>query len=380
MWREHFPTTAHALHILNAVDDDVPSSRDAIYAEPFRKGVYRDLVQTNINLRELAHSDQLIDTDTGRLSAEFMRIADETVAKLSSFDLEGVRRGLVDHRLLKHQQPEADWHDLQDDHEHLLLLAEPDSVTLATADHRHIDELVAMEIALQSAWNKFEHLSWNLNEILEDTSRKDIDEDKALRELSELALTVAGWRTRLAGWRRIALQHLRDTSKLDENIDDFFKASEEYVRHAAVARDKRFQRVVTVAGIALAAVVLGEITISIAGAGGAQAGAPRSVEASVSVLVAIGAGLVSLLLVASTFADWSRQWQTWGARGGAFFFGVMVSAFFVSTVPRFDTIKLWLFGDFWWPWPGLPLLGLTAGFVTGSAWSWLKARRKARSA
>ena len=375
MWREHFPTTARALDILNAVDDDVSFSKEAIYSAAFKGGAYRNLVQTNIYLRQLLRSAELSAPGVALAGEGFDQIAGETVQKLSSFDLDKVRAGLIEHRLMKHQQHpvESDWHDLQDNDEHVLLLTEQDTVTMATANSKHIDQLVLLEIALQSAWNKYEQLSWNLKDILEDNRRQDIDEDRALRELSELALAVAGWRTRLSGWSRVALQHLRDASKLDENIRAFLKAAEEYVRHAGVEREKKFHRVATVAGLALAAIVLGEITISIAGTDNSQ-----RVEESVAVLVALGAALVSPWLVRSTFEGWSNGLRFWGTWGGALFCGLMVVAavdhfFELPSLWRTDwNWSFWLWGDFWWPWPGLPVFGLTAGWVMGCLLKWFE--------
>ena len=279
---------------------------------------------------------------------------------------------------MKHQQHpvESDWHDLQDNDDHVLLLAEQGTVIVATAEIKHVYQLVALEMALQSAWNKFERLSWNLNDILGDNSRQDIDEDKALRELSELALTVAGWRTRLSGWSHEMLQHLRDASKLDENINAFLKASEEYVRHAGVEREKKFHRVATVAGLALAAVVLGEITISIAGDDGDTS---RRVEQSVAVLVALGGVLVSPWLVRSTFEGWPKWLRRGGTWGGLLFLGLML----IAGIDHFWPLRplweekdwsFWLWGDFWWPWPGLPVFGLTAGWVLGCLWKWSEKR------
>ena len=375
MWREHFPTTARALDILNAVDDDVSSSRDAIDSAAFKDGAYRNLVQTNVYLRQLSRSSRLSDPGISLAGRGFDQIASGTVQKLSSFDLDKVHTGLIEHPLMKHRQHpvESDWYDLQDNDEHVLLMSEQDMVILATANSKHIYQLVALEIALQSAWHKFELLSWNLNDILEDNSRQDIDEDKALRELSELALAVAGWRTRLSGWSHVALQHLRDASELDGNIRAFLDASEEYVRHAGVEREKKFHRVATVAGLALAAVVLGEITISIAGS---DSDTSHRVEQSVAVLVALGGVLVSPWLVRSTFEGWPKWLRRGGTWGGLLFLSLMglagIDHFFQLPSLSEKDWSFWLWGDFWWPWPGLPVFGLTAGWVLGCLLKWFE--------
>ena len=34
--------------------------------------------------------------------------------------------------------------------------------------------------------------------------------------------------------------------------------------------------------------------------------------------------------------------------------------------------SFWLWGDFWWPWPGLPVFGLTAGWVMGCLLKWFE--------
>ena len=58
LWREHFSTTAHALDILNALDDGVHLSQKAL--EEFAgDGVYRKLQRTHIYLRDLMSSTAL---------------------------------------------------------------------------------------------------------------------------------------------------------------------------------------------------------------------------------------------------------------------------------------------------------------------------------
>ena len=380
MWREHFPTTARALDILNAIDDETPPL-DTRTADEFR-GIYRDMLQTSANLRGLLGQSDL--SATGLLDeGSFALVTRDIVAKMRSWDLRRVLNGIVKHRRVRdHQYPiESDWYDLADGDDRLLLLAREESLEVATASAGHINDIVAMEIALQSAWNKFERLSWNLDIILKDRDRGDIDESEALRQLSELALRVAGWRTRLSGWQRGALQHLRSASRLDENIEAFFKASEEYVRHEGLVRveqqagrERKFQRVVTIAGIALAAIVLGEITLSIAGDDGHE-----RVEASVAVIVGFGALLICPWLVASTFDDWSRMWRSWGVLIGFAFLAAQVSGF-ISWAAQIDWLpSFYLFSDFWWPWPGLPLLGLSIGAGIGCLYRAREAARELRA-
>ena len=325
MWRDQFPTTARALDILDAIDDEVPALNTRHAAE--FHGIYDDILQTSADLRGLLgqagsglNAPALIDEDA------FTRVTKDIVARMSSWNLHEVLGAIAEHRdVRRHQYPiRSEWYDIADGDNRLLLLAREESLEVATVRTRHISDIVAMQIALQSVWNKFEHLSWNLDVILRDTERTDITEGEALRQLSELALRVAGWRTRLSGWQRAALRHLRSASRLDENIEAFFKASEEYVRHESLLREaqqanreRRFQRVVTIAGISLAAIVLGEITISIAG----ETGDGR-VEASVATIVAIGGAFICPWLVASTFEDWSPWWKSWGVLVGFGFLAV----------------------------------------------------------
>ena len=383
LWRDHFPTTARALDILDAIDDEVPPL-NARHAPGF-EGVYDDILQTSADLRGLLgrgggelSAPGLVDEDA------FTRVTKDIVERMSSWNLQAVLGAIVEHRDVRRDQYpiRSEWYDIPDGDNRLLLLAQDESLEVATVLTGHIDDIVAMEIALQSVWNKFENLSWNLDVILKDTERTDITEGEALRQLSELALRVAGWRTRLSGWQRAALQHLRSASRLDENIEAFFKASEEYVRRESLLREeqqanreRRFQRVVTTAGISLAAIVLGEITISIAGASGAG-----RVEASVATLVAIGSVLICPWLVASTFEDWSPWWKSWGVLIGVAFLAAQGSglaswASWVDSAPAF-----YLFGTFWWPWPGLPLLGLSAGAALGCAYRVSEVAREFREA
>jgi hypothetical protein len=368
MWRDHFPTTARALDILDAIDDEVPPL-SARHAAEFR-GIYGEILQTGTDLRGLLGQGGHDLNVPGLLDeGAFTLVTRDIVARMSSWNLQEVLGAITEHRdVRQHQYPiRSNWYDIPDGDNRLLLLARDESLEIATVRTGHINDIVAMEIALQSAWNKFEHFSWNLDIILRDTERTDITEGEALRQLSELALRVAGWRTRLSGWQRATLQHLRSVSRLDENIEAFFKASEEYVRRESLVREeqqaereRKFQRVVTMAGIALAAIVLGEITISIAGGSGSG-----RVEASVATIVAMGSAFICPWLVASTFDDWSPWWKSWGVVVGFAFLAGQVSglarwAGWVDEAPAF-----YLFGAFWWLWPGLPLLGLSVGAALG---------------
>ena len=383
MWRDHFPTTARALDILDAIDDEVPPLNTRHAAE--FQGIYDDILQTSVDLRGLLghggsdlNAPGLLDEDA------FTLVTKDIVARMSSWDLQEVLRAIAEQRdVRQHQYPiKSNWYDITDGDNRLLLLARDESLEIATVRTGHINDIVAMEIALQSAWNKFEHLSWNLDVILKDTERSDITESEALRQLSELALRVAGWRTRLSGWQRAALQQLRSASRLDENIEAFFKASEEYVRHESLVREvqqadreRKFQRVVTIAGISLAAIVMGEITISIAGGAGSG-----RVEASIATIVALGSVFICPWLVASTFEDWSPLWKSWGVLIGFAFLTAQVSGFaswaaWIDSAPGF-----YLFGAFWWPWPGLPLLGLSIGAALGCVYRAREAARELRAA
>ncbi len=243
------------------------------------------------------------------------------------------------------------------------LRAERDTVVMASTRTDHRQQLVALEVALQSVWNRFERSARNLPAIARDSRRRDLTGDTLLRELSEQYLRVTNWRIGLSAWPRAVMDELRRASSLDENIRAFFEASEEYVRYEEVVREKEardrernFQKVVTIAALALAAVVLGEITISIAGE-------DARARQSVAVLVALGALLVSPWLVASTYDDWSPHWRRWGLLGGSAFLAPMVIA-----LPW--QADFWLYGEFWWPWPGLPLFGVTVGWVVGCSLRW----------
>ena len=177
--------------------------------------------------------------------------------------------------LLRRPEPgnEETWSELRDQHDQSWLRARWDTVAVASTKPSHLKKLVALEIALQSVWNKFEKAASNLPAIEGDEIRGDITGDKLLRQLAEQYLKVTSWGTRLSGWPRFVMEELRKTSRLDENIRDFFKASEEYVRYEALIRekgarirDREFQLKVTLAALVAALVVLGEITISIADA------------------------------------------------------------------------------------------------------------------
>ena len=135
-----------------------------------------------------------------------------------------------------------------------------------------IRSFVALQIAVEGVWNYLDLAARNLPVIISDR-RRDIDGNRSLRALSSQALRAAGWRTRLSGWRRVLLEELRSTYRIDDNIGVFFRTSEEYVRHEEVAREReartraqRFQGAVAIGGVALAALVLAELTISIAAA------------------------------------------------------------------------------------------------------------------
>ncbi len=176
-------------------------------------------------------------------------------------------------------------------------------------------------------------------------------------------------------------ERLLETSRLNEHIDAFYRASRESVARAQIVsekkraeREKKFQTGVAVAGVTLAAIVLGEITISIA-SGTANTTDGGRVEASVAILVMTGALFISPWLIISTMEEWSLRWRSWGVlAGGAFLMPELLAFgrwwlkskswspldFDPNSLPAF-----FVFGDFWWLWPGLPLLGLTMGAAVG---------------
>ncbi len=343
VWREHFPTTTHALDILSAVDDDVPLSESAI--KGFDKGVYGELHRIHHSLRALMQSEELTRPAESLREGRFQEIAGELVNALSPFDLQRVRAGLIRHSLLKgRQQPvESDWLDVQDGDEHVLLLADPDSVTLATASQRHINEIVGMEVALQVAWNSFARAAGRVLRAHDERDRTGAgdgraasdEEDTLLDFLSDQLLRVTRWRAQLSGWRRVAFERLRQTSGLDENIDAFYRASEESVRRSEVLREKqradfekqqaledearalrerrfqearaerekRFQAAIGIAAVALAAVVLGEIAISIEAAQEEARAAP--VARTAAWIVGIGAVVIAWI-IAKSFSGMPR--------------------------------------------------------------------------
>ena len=170
------------------------------------------------------------------------------------------------------------------------LRARWDTVLLTTTNGESIGELVAMEVALQSAWSIFASATEAILTIDEEHRSDDAFEDGLLDRLSKQLLRVANWQIQLSDWQRGVFSRLRETSRLDKNIDDFYEASAESVRRSEVVREKeraerekRFHWAATVAGLALAAVVLGEITISIAGAPSESGEVQRSVAVFVSV-------------------------------------------------------------------------------------------------
>ena len=334
LWREHFSTTAHALDILNALDDGVHLSQRAL--EEFESdGVYRTLQRTHTYLQDLMSSSALENPSESLRGERFEEVARQLVDGLSQLDLERVRKSLLNHQPLRSHEDhkgaaKPDWLDVQDGDQHLFVHAEPDLVTITTASSRHIDEIVAMEIALQSAWNGFARASGRVLEaheskragasdedagfsgkgadnggvesgrgnpselppmkkrwaakiaapgrILVDWLRPGGDddleasdeEDALLDAMSDQLLRVTRWRAQVSGWRRVVFEQLRRASGLDENIDAFYRASEESVKRSEVLREKvraerqrAFQAAVALAALALAAVVLGEIAISI---------------------------------------------------------------------------------------------------------------------
>ena len=329
LWQEHFSTTAYALDILNALDDGVHLSLDAL--EKFEDGVYRRLEQTHIYLRDLMSGGALKNPTESLIGEGFQEVTKPLVDALSKLDLARVRKRLVEYQPLRSDEDEgvvkSDWLDVQDGDKHLFVQAGPDLATITTANPGHIDEIVAMEIALQSGWNSFARASGRVLEAHEpeklepssepsptpgeqqprvkgwrakisasgralidwlhpgdddDLAASD-EEDALLDAMSDQLLRVTRWRAQVSGWRRVVFEQLRQASGLDDNIDAFYRASEESVKRSEVLREKvraqqerKFQAAVALAALALAAVVLGEIAISIQDSGNVNNAVPRA--------------------------------------------------------------------------------------------------------
>ena len=283
------------------------------------------------------------------------------------------------------------------------LRARWDTALLATTNKDSIRELVAMEVALQSVWSKFASATQAVLKVHEERRVDDLKEslsvaafeDRLLDKLSDQLLRVANWQIQLSEWQRAMFARLRQTSRLDQNIDDFYGASAESVRRSEVVRDKeraerekRFQGAATIAGLALAAIVFGEITISIAAGGGAVGevdGAAGEVERTVAVLGFAGTLGLAFLFVLHTFEYWSQEYRWVVGTAGLLLLVAMAASGLpllfskigidIPTPPE-DTAQ-WLFTRAWWPWPGLPLLGLTGGSFAGVLLAWVRARVRA---
>ena len=168
-WREHFSTTAYALDLLNTLADGVHLSKSAL-RELGDDSVYPTLQQLHLGLRELM-SDEALENPAASLSGpRFEQVTRGIVDGLSRLDLEQVRRHLAKHQPLRareEREVQPEWLDVQDGDDHLFVQAGPDSVIITTAKRDHIDEIVAMEIALQSGWNSFARASGRVLEAHE---------------------------------------------------------------------------------------------------------------------------------------------------------------------------------------------------------------------
>ncbi len=403
-WREHFATTTVlALDILNALDDDIPLTLGAMKAEEFGHGVYRKLMRTHLRLRAAAPDD----SDPSGLQQRALDEALEEIAgigregmsagTLASLDLETVRRGLERHLAMSGplrseggaragqgvaqvgSQPRGatgfglDWHDLEDDeHHHALVAVEADTATLTTSRESHVLEMAALEIALHSVASEFAAASGAIleNHQSEQSEERDKAEDDLLDSLSDQLLRVTRWRTQLTGWPRAMYERLQATSRLDENIQAFYDASRESVQRAQIRRQKddreresNFQRVVTVAGVAFAAVVLGEITISI--------GQQTEVGNTVALLLGAAAALFGVWLAWALNDDSPRlegRFRTGLVLLGK---GGLAALTFVMLADYFDWLSIPHFREGWWPWPGLPLLGAFFGATSVILFLWL---------
>ena len=435
-WREHFSTTAHALDILNALDDGVHFSKAAL--EEFEDhGVYRTLHRTHLYLRELMRDDALKDPAAALSGERFQDVTRQLVDGLSKLDLELVRVRLTKHQPLRgHEEGEdkanADWLDAHDGDEHLFVQAGPDSAIFTTADDRHIDDIVAMEIALQSAWSSFATASGRVLEAHEsevaasedaggesgaagvsprdpvgghtalqrsratiaaswrtviDWLRPEGDdgidasdqEDALLDAMSDELLRVTRWRGQVSGWRRIVFERLRHASGLDENIDAFYRASEESVKRSEVLREKvraqrqsKFQAALALAALALAAVVLGEIAISIEAAPGPNDAVPRAA----AWLVGLGLVVIAWFIVKSLSDQPSKL-----SRGAGWFWERMSES--VAALLLVGLMAAFLHENLGGPpegtreWLGRAIASLAAAMVFGVAWRVLRERWRA---
>ena len=195
------------------------------------------------------------------------------------------------------------------------LIADWETSIFAATSLDQIKSFVALQVAVEGVWNYLDLSARNLPVIISDR-RRDIDGNRFLRALSSQALRAAGWRTRLSGWRRVLLEELRKTYRIDDNIGVFFRTSEEYVRHEEVVREReartrvqRFQGAVAIGGVALAALVLAELTISIAAANDDTV---KSVSEAVGWITFPLVGVVGLWLAAWFFhGDYRPYHQLW---------------------------------------------------------------------
>ena len=389
-WREHFTTTVLALDILNALDDDIPLTLQAMEAEEFGRGAYRQLMQSHRRLRDLegdSDADDLVPPALSKAWDEISGTGGEIPGTLESIDLEEAHRGLERYLVIRGPrrledgerlrervgeggaQPREsagfglDWRDLEDErHNHALVAAEADTITLTTSNESHVLEMAALEIALHSVASEFAAASGAIleNHRARPSRERDEAEDELLDSLSDQLLRVTRWRTQLTGWSRAIFERLQAASRLDENIQAFYDASRESVQRAQIREQKaaseregKFQRVVALAGAAFAAVVLGEITISI--------GEDSDVGNTVAVLLGGGALFFGIWLAWSlhgdrpALGDKQRTVLIRSAKVGP----LVLTAFMLATM--LATLLGASVGDWWWPWPGLPILCVCVG-------------------
>ena len=372
-----FRTVLSCMELLEEIGEvDVFSEGSMQELRSFLRREFEGLAPETIRKAQRSRYDRLRDpTKQSGSVVDMLRAIDAQDGGHGVSGLRRLRQDLAE-AALPHRdyQPErkGEWSD-----EHLLpsatlksgetrwLRARWDTVVLATTNESSIRELVAMEVALQSAWSKFASATGAILMIHEENRPGDAFEDGLLDRLSDQLLRVANWQIQLSDWQRGVFSRLRETSRLDKNIDDFYEASAESVRRSAVVREKRFQRAATIVSVALAAIVLGEITISIAGEGNEEGG----VESTVAILVSIGTGVLALWFVLQTFGDW-RRWQQFVVWCAAL---LLLAAMAASEPPLLGIdipnqpreIAQQLFPEPWWPSAGLPLLGLTGGSFAG---------------
>ena len=309
-----FQTTIDALNLLHSLDD-VDSLSDEMKSKLLSATAEDDraaLLEAIDAVGRYRSSRRTDDYSTAE------HVADSVARMLSHHDLVESRRSIlasIDQYSANVRGTES-WVALRDRSRHSWLFSNWDTSVLITTDREQFKAFVALQVALESVWNHLDLAARNLPEILSD-ARGDIDGNRALRSLSEHALRVAGWRTRLAGWQRLVLEQLRSTYKLDDNIRDYFRASEEYVRHEELSRERvsrqraaRFQGAFAIGGLTLAALVLAELTISIAAA---NAHTARTVSEAVGWITFPLVAVVGMWLGAWLIQGPSRPWPQWQA-------------------------------------------------------------------